>query len=764
MFGATTFESVSFQNNESQKHRTKAADRASALNDLIKGFCETVKEFGYELPSQITVDTSVIAPKKTSAYFKNHRRFITDLYTFYSPESFLPHIRPNPEETKGEYTIVGYVREILYNIDYFKKIDKSEYSQEQQQELEALEHTLEKLIENPFNRLHNLAQIYPELHHAIRTLYPTLEGFRNLVLGSVEPFSKEFFLQKFIDQIFIVTAVDAQNQDEYYSYEQQLLEHADLTDIRAIIRESNISELHAMAAKLHKINREEEILKLNSHVREVFVSIDKTQVRRAQLRNELRVARAHRYAAKAREREVESLALDTPEAIYFRRQLEVVLEKTSITSTKVREFFYDIEHSRWGELSALIQMPNDKGEILNYKLGTEEQQTLIVSNLVDFLKKLSQVDSALEQSQNKWYAEQTLPRLWRNATWLDFQQPIQYLDSILAQIELGSLNYPFELQHDRNDFKECGVVLADTGDELMVKETQAGPDYESPHDLETYIGKPEEYSRSKLLHTVRYSRYKPEGVTIFAVQMPRFSNIPKKEEHEYKMDIERFDIMRKVTDIIGAIKRNSRLLRMIEITLGTFELDKVYPQTLASVIETLGGIERALSTHKEGSKEYEQILDVIGFASTRYKQFKEKESFYDDREKNLSRFNQLLKYQSEPTNTGELMGSKSLRSIPPAALISLTAALAIMYENGVREVRLPIYLPLRPRGDETDSRIQKQTLAIMYRAVHELEGFELKETTEDAAEIGYVYFTLTQLPEAKNPLLAKVIQLISAGY
>lgn len=161
----------------------------------------------------------------------------------------------------------------------------------------------------------------------------------------------------------------------------------------------------------------------------------------------------------------------------------------------------------------------------------------------------------------------------------------------------------------------------------------------------------------------------------------------------------------------------------------------------------------------------------------------EKKQLFERRRENLKRFNPFLG-RKITTETGDEKVPEDLVGVSPAALVSLTTAVAVFNTQGIKHIEMPLYFPWRQHDDQPvanefggydfdeqgrmkkenkgdiDRRIFDQTVKLAQRLAHEVEGISVETLGEEDSS---VRLKIDGELKSKRPLLQEVITVVQTG-
>lgn len=142
---------------------------------------------------------------------------------------------------------------------------------------------------------------------------------------------------------------------------------------------------------------------------------------------------------------------------------------------------------------------------------------------------------------------------------------------------------------------------------------------------------------------------------------------------------------------------------------------------------------------------------------------------FEGRKEKMQRFNQYLG-RTILNEDKEVIGHvpDDLAGTPPNALLSFTASLEMLRQQGIRQIKIPTYLPWRQHMDKPDfedpegkidKRILEQTARLVRRAAFEIKGIEV---TSFGEEDGYIHLSLAADLRSNRPILSEALTLTKA--
>lgn len=486
--------------------------------------------------------------------------------------------------------------------------------------------------------------------------------------------------------------------------------------------------------------------------------------------------------------------------------VETICRQENINNERVKEFFLTIQRSDNQVVFPILIFNNGLRYEISPKiaddytkerrLATEQFPTLYINDLPLFLKKLAELENEIQKVS--WYQWHTLHELWINGTWADFQNPIQFMDALLFEILHGTVHIP------KHDLGENSLY---PNSRLFIDQTYVDPEYESPNNIGVAIAERAEYGLESKLPLVRYGFFKPDGATIYAIQLEKRVGLKGRKIVRQELKTLVRDVNQIVLDLRNLIQTKPAvedlcppLLSVAQPAMDDFTQQLQYMENVIEAIAQdckdnhyIDDIEiynnNYLIAYYLRAKEEEllqsrnpdlnqgelntliielsRVLGALSRVNDEYINLSEQLNYYSTKFRLNQLLTERLAYKTTQQNeVAELGSSEVLETAPPAALLSLVTSLALLQKNGVKTVRVPLYLPLREHIDnnEIDDRIQKQLITLFYRAEHELHGFKHVQTTEDEAETGYMYFSLGEISAKNNDLLAEVIQAVNKSF
>lgn len=417
----------------------------------------------------------------------------------------------------------------------------------------------------------------------------------------------------------------------------------------------------------------------------------------------------------------------------------------------------------------------DEGGVIGHR-GLREP-TLIIEDLDSFCEVMKDLQQTLDRKHdiNPWANEQNSIYIWRSATPYDFEHPVEYIKSRIAIIN----DETFERLEEWTPLSE----LPEIGEVLHVRHAVKGSAFESPHDL-IFASYPEgsEYRDEHALPSVRYGLIDDRTAIIYAIQMPYVHEISEPNLLRMKETCE-FETLRinnavkslyyvSADDFVSFFGEPPRGLMDIEdpvdfvpaflAHVGAVSTEEGFPDIrtwLKSKITDKGffepgGISKqkdvdrtillgALVSYAEQESGFPyETLDLIKGLN----RIKAELAEYEERRGRLARFNSSL--------SGGV--PSDLRSAPPAAVVSLSASLAMFSSEGITEVLIPTYLPLMQHANpEKDTRILMQNITLARRVSHEINGVEI---TQEPDEDYYLHLSLADTLSSNRPIINNVIK------
>lgn len=139
---------------------------------------------------------------------------------------------------------------------------------------------------------------------------------------------------------------------------------------------------------------------------------------------------------------------------------------------------------------------------------------------------------------------------------------------------------------------------------------------------------------------------------------------------------------------------------------------------------------------------------------------------FEGRKEKMQRFNEHLGRTIQNVDK-KVIGHvpDDLAGTPPNALLSFTASLEMLRQQGISQIKIPTYLPWRQHMDKPDfedpegkidKRILEQTARLVRRAAFEIKGIEV---TSFGEEDGYIRLALGVELNSDRPILSEVLGL-----
>lgn len=432
---------------------------------------------------------------------------------------------------------------------------------------------------------------------------------------------------------------------------------------------------------------------------------------------------------------------------------------------------------------------------------------LEINDSVEFCKKLVELENVVNERKDlPWFASDephifsgrvNLPdifsRIWYSATPYDFQNPMQFLNRIIA----FTIDKSLSSFREERDFGSLSALKRN----LVVRQTEMPSKFDAPFALDINIRTNNAEEHSGVLPQVIYgidSRNGRQVVYIQAVQMPKIKTL---DEEQLKKNKELLNILVEsnirniktfVTDYPDIFQKHFGDLPKEIIHMGNpVEFVKAFythlRQTKPEFFDEKGRIKKEellniAKSYLDGNLEaFSGIREMAGIYSTveKINTIISSERDILERKKLLRSMYRLdadLKTQPVPAGLdrseedriiGENGYIQDLKEVFRPAIVSLTAALAVFQKEGFHELAVPVYTPLRwqhhvsTSGVKESERIHRNIneglVRLFNRVAFHVSGIETQTVSD---EDGFFRIRLTDKLKSDNQMLQEVITQI----
>lgn len=396
---------------------------------------------------------------------------------------------------------------------------------------------------------------------------------------------------------------------------------------------------------------------------------------------------------------------------------------------------------------------------------------LYVNSPLEFLLKLSEFDnedfSVLNMPHNPWFNMSAATIVWKNATAYDTSHPFEFLENMKYMFHDETF-YNLDRWHEL-------VRISDELGSLYAVHAFTDNNYESPNELRFAVSAAKTPEQTDILPSVRYGMFPGGRAVIYAVQMPPYSiklpsgvkEVTKASAKKLMEETLRLAVVSQTTilEVYNNMQSEfSNAFGQIPVEIlaqaDPIEFAVEYARHIKA-LASADGFDDHFTWVRGKSKQLRNKSEAMILADTitvlvddlevleHIEDYKQAVEVIDKRQERLTRVNVLLK-GSVP---------QQLRGVPPAAVISVVAAVKMMKGAGVNEILVPTLLPYRSgfnvdHTDELDTKIVNQLVTVLMRVAHEIEGFEI---ITDIKPESYIIVKLGILKSKGNPFLESLL-------
>lgn len=444
------------------------------------------------------------------------------------------------------------------------------------------------------------------------------------------------------------------------------------------------------------------------------------------------------------------------------------------TSTGVNVYYptrrkddYDIRHT-----------PQDESATPISEYETVKDPVLQIEDLPSFIEKLKELSRVTASrtsplsSHSDVERESALASIWYNATLMDFAEPLNHIE---MYIQLFSA---YAIEEARGIVNESHNV-ADISAQVYAAVLKEERSYETPYSIVPKIAF--EHNGKKVeqdLCKVRAGFYIAQGETnaiLFALQ--NSENIRKNKQEtqnaidHYKIYLEDegnfykkvyYENKNRFTEVFGEFPGEVfDIGDPVDFYITFTNLLLTNMQSRYSEVRYLAQAVRYL---KGDFPDEEEVLDETDMPIPSIGALINKLAWNSDDNLSLYRENvaAIEEYNAQEKKYKQL-ARKLGTSAPPNHAAGLVYALSVMYKLGVKEVKIPLYLPLRvtdhehrlgeARGHEVDNRRLHNLLEAISYATAKVSGIEVWQdpgTSEDG--VSYMTLRLSDMSSDKRIL------------